>query len=186
MSKRWLPLQNAFNPVVAAGVPATSLWPATSCVLLVKCPPFTTFKHGPLQEFFPWVACSSSLVGPSDDRSVCVKRPAMNQSIDLKLPTFSSLPCRSSAQSASDRQNRGVRSDWVRDVGPCVDGLRRRDVQTRRKDVVRKLHRLSDTLFVRWRRLGREEKKFDWIVLLFLILFATTVEITVALCVTWL
>lgn len=163
MSERRLPLQKRFNPVVAAGVPATSLLRSTSSVLLVKRPLLTTFRRGQLQEFNPWVVCSSSLVGPSElyDRSVSVKHPAMNQSSTpvFKATKFSSPPRCWSAQSASHRQNGAVRSDRVRNGGPCVDALRWRDVQTGRKDVVRQLHRLADALFVRWRRLGRKEEK---------------------------
>lgn len=110
------------------------------------------------------------LFGWSIRRSI---RPVMNQSIDscLKATSFSSPPRRSSAQSASDRHNGAARSDRVRDVGPRVDALRRRDVQTRREDVVWQLHRLADTLLVRWRRLRRKEDKLDQIFLLFLLYF---------------
>lgn len=133
------------------------------------------------RSFFPWVTCSSSLVG-SVGGSIRLDETSSNESIDrlcFKATQFFSLPRRCSAQCASDRQNGAVRSGSVRDVGPRVDALRRRDVQTRWKDVVGQLHRLADTLFVRRRRLGEKRgeirPKFSDVSILF-----QTTEITVA------
>lgn len=89
----------------------------------------------------------------------------------FKATNFSPPPRCWGAQSASHRQNGAVRSDRVRDVGPRIDALRRQDVPARRKDVVRQIHWLADTLFVRWRRLGRKEEKMCSIFLLLQVFF---------------
>lgn len=91
MSKRRLPFAKRFNPVVAAGVPATSLLRSTS-----KRPLFTTFKRVvSCRSSFPeWCAAPLWLVHQSCviDPSVWNIQRWINHRLRFKATKFSSPP----------------------------------------------------------------------------------------------